>query len=140
MGTCSHRQVLCKCWMEKQCCFNGQLMSKMDGHGIFSQVELQGGSFGHRWERWSYIPVNPAAVRTSGGITAQDSSKGGLRRDQRCGCTEVCAEKRGKEQKKTQRMSSRHSSMPTTSQAKLSQVFHAGEAIVWRPGIDNKGA
>ena len=79
--------------MEKQCCFNGHLMSQMDGDGIFSQVELQGGSFGHWWERWSCIPVNSAAVRTSGGITARDSSKEGLRRDQGCGYTEVYAEK-----------------------------------------------
>lgn len=68
-------------------------MSQMDGDGIFSHVELQRGSFGPWWECLPYIPANPTAVRTSGGITAQKSNKKGLKRDQGCGCTEVYAEK-----------------------------------------------
>lgn len=60
---------------------------------IFSQVELQGGSFGHWWEHCSCILVNPAVVRTSGGIAVQDSSKDELKRDQECGCSKVYEEK-----------------------------------------------
>lgn len=125
--------------MEKQGGFNGQVMSQMDGGGICSQVELQGDSFGHWWEHWSYIPENPAAVRTSGGITAWDSSEVGLRRSKDVAALKFMQKSAGKHGRKHGR-NSRNSTMPTISRAKLSQAFHAGEAMVWRAGSDNKGA
>lgn len=124
--------------MDNQGCFNGQVRSQGDGEAFsawwsYKEAVLVVGG-------WSQIPGNPAALRTSGSITALDSPKKGVRREQGCGCTEVHAGKRGKNWEKTPRMFPRNSSMPATFQAKLSLAFHAGEAMEWRAGIDNKGA